>query len=83
MCPFALVRNCKFQSTYPSLGSLSDFKIFKAGTACLAACRHTDVHRLRARAGLSCNVEQVCLVRRWRSSMPDALGGSTGDATRP
>lgn len=43
LCPFALVRNCKFQSTYPSLGSLSDFKIFKVSLFALGRCYYFGV----------------------------------------
>jgi len=43
LSPFALVRNCKFQSTYPSLGSLSDFKIFKVSLFAQGRCYYFGV----------------------------------------
>lgn len=50
LSPFALVRNCKFQSTYPSLGSLSKFKIFKVSLFAQGRCYYfgvtgTDEHQ--------------------------------------
>mmetsp|Transcript_21535 Transcript_21535/g.73822 ORF Transcript_21535/g.73822 Transcript_21535/m.73822 type:complete len:500 (-) Transcript_21535:109-1608(-) len=43
LSPFSLVRNCKFQSTYPSLGSLSDFKIFKVSLFAQGRCYYFGV----------------------------------------
>ncbi|CAJ1405459.1 unnamed protein product [Effrenium voratum] len=40
--PFTLVRNCKFQSTYPSL-DISDFKIFKVSLFAQGACYYFGV----------------------------------------
>lgn len=40
--PFALVRNCKFQSNYPSL-NLADFKIFKVSLFVQSACFYFGV----------------------------------------
>lgn len=42
LSPFTLVRNCKFQSTYPSL-NISDFKIFKISLFAQGACYYFGV----------------------------------------
>eukprot|EP00931_Biecheleriopsis_adriatica_P119297 TRINITY_DN94536_c0_g1_i1.p1 TRINITY_DN94536_c0_g1~~TRINITY_DN94536_c0_g1_i1.p1 ORF type:complete len:461 (+),score=82.49 TRINITY_DN94536_c0_g1_i1:118-1500(+) len=42
LSPFTLVRNCKFQSTYPTL-NISDFKIFKVSLFAQGACYYFGV----------------------------------------
>lgn len=42
LSPFALVRNCKFQSNYPSL-NLTDFKIFKVSLFAQSICYYFGV----------------------------------------
>lgn len=43
LSPFALVRTCKFQNSYPSLGALSDFKIFKVSLFAQGRCYYFGV----------------------------------------
>jgi len=42
LSPFTLVRNCKFQSSYPNL-NISDFKIFKVSLFAQGACYYFGV----------------------------------------